>query len=205
MKVHCDNLEDVQEGISEALRSSIMPQPIDLPALEELATLKGDRLGHFLLPSDGNNQQARRDLYTHEVLSGIAPDEKIARELDGFAVGVKTGLERGLGWKGAAFNLLAYSMTCGIFNLPRTAAVLGIVPFVFLVVVFQYMTWITGMAYSRLQARYPGIHSLPDAVHLIYGDAGRTIMSAANLVFAILLSGNQIILGSYAFRALGWK
>lgn len=106
---------------------------------------------------------------------------------------------------GQAFNLIAYSMTVGIFNLPRCAAVLGFVPFVFLVFAFQYMTWFTGMAYARLQRRYPGIHSVPDAVHLIYGETGRTIMAAFQLLFSIMLSGNHIILGSYAFHTLGWQ
>ena len=96
-------------------------------------------------------------------------------------------------------------MTVGIFNLPRCAAVLGFVPFVFLVFAFQYMTWFTGMAYARLQRRYPGIHSVPDAVHLIYGETGRTIMAAFQLLFSIMLAGNHIILGSYAFHTLGWQ
>lgn len=167
--------------------------------------MQSDRLWRFLLPSCGPKQLARREAYTHEVLSSIACSEKESQELDGFAVGVKTGLERGLGWKGAAFNLLAYSMTVGIFNMPRSAAVLGVVPFVFLVLVFQYMTWFTGTAYVRLQQRYPGIYSVPDAAHLIYGDAGRAVISALHLLFSIMLSGNHIILGSYAFRSLGWK
>lgn len=205
MTTHWQDSKDVQDAVAEALRSSIMPQPVDLPELEDLKTLQGDGLGRYLLPSDGVNQQARRLEYRQEVLSGSNPNEKIGEELDGFAVGVKTGLERGLGWKGAACNLLAYSMTVGIFNLPRTAAVLGLVPFVFLVLVFQYMTWFTGMAYARLQQRYPRVHGVPDAVHLIYGDAGKTIMSAFQLLFSIMLSGNHIILGSYAFRSLGWK
>lgn len=191
--------------MTSALRGSILPQQIDLPQLEELSCLQGDRLGRFLLPSCGPNQKARRIAYTHEVLSSIAKDGKECQELDGFAVGVKTGLERGLGWKGAAFNLLAYSMTVGIFNMPRSAAVLGVVPFVFLVFVFQYMTWFTGMAYLRLQQRYPGVYSVPDAAHLVYGEAGRAIISTFHLLFSIMLSGNHVILGSYAFRSLGWK
>lgn len=96
-------------------------------------------------------------------------------------------------------------MTLGIFNLPRCAAVLGYFPFLFLVLAFQYMTWFTGMAYARLQQRYPGVHNVPDAAHLIYGESGRAIMAAFQLLFSIMLSGNHIILGTYAFRSLGWK
>lgn len=53
--------------------------------------------------------------------------------------------------------------------------------------------------------RFPGIHSLPDAGELLWGNKGRIVFDIAQLLFCVLLAGIHIILGSYAFSVFGWQ
>lgn len=62
-------------------------------------------------------------------------------------------LERSLGWKGAAANLMAFSIAMGMFNLPHVASVLGVVPFILMVIVYQAIMWYAAMAYLAFQRR----------------------------------------------------
>ncbi|CEH13014.1 hypothetical protein CBOM_00961 [Ceraceosorus bombacis] len=115
-----------------------------------------------------------------------------------------SGLKRDMGWKGCAWNITAYSIALGVLSLPNVAATVGIVPYIFLILIFAYLTWFTGISYWHLQQRYPGIHSLEDAGHLLFGRPGRVIFGTLQYLFSICLAGNHVLLGAKAFSRLGW-
>lgn len=51
---------------------------------------------------------------------------------------------------------------------------------------------------------FPGVHSLEDAGSLLFGPIGGFIFGWSQLLFAVFLAGNHVILGAVAFHALGW-
>jgi hypothetical protein len=84
---------------------------------EKNEALEQDRKGNvtilesLLFPLEGPNQQLRGLTHQKDVLSRIAQESSMQiQDVDDFPVKISTGLERGLGWKGAVSPV----------NLPRS-------------------------------------------------------------------------------------
>lgn len=109
-----------------------------------------------------------------------------------------------LGWIGAFWNMIAYSIALGILSIPLVVATIGVVPFILVCLFFSAMTYYTGYNYWRLSLMYPNIHSMQQAGELIFGRWGGWLFSTIQIVFGVFLQGNHALLGGIAFRYLGW-
>lgn len=111
---------------------------------------------------------------------------------------------RSLGWMGAFFNMIAFSVALGILSIPLAVATIGIVPFILECLFFAFLAWYQGYQYWRVAMMYPGVHNLQQAGELIYGPVGGAIFAATQAVFGVFVQGSHALLGGYAFWYLGW-
>jgi hypothetical protein len=101
----------ISEAMAEAIRISIIPLEGTSSHQQQSEEAKEEFCTRLLLPSDGPNQKYWRDYYSQEVLYKIKKIEVEDEQSEGFAIGVPTGLERGLGWKGAVcVNMIRLSL-----------------------------------------------------------------------------------------------
>lgn len=113
-------------------------------------------------------------------------------------------VQRTLGFFGAFFNMIAYSIALGILSIPFVVATLGMVPFVLLCCFFSFVAWYIGYHYWRLAMMYPGVQNLQQVGELIFGPVGGVIFATIQAIFCVFLQGNHVLLGGYAFYYLGW-
>lgn len=92
--------QGIQDAIAEAIAATVQSQPAEPDKLQKGHKGRPVNLAALVLPSHGPSQEARRLMYSKEILSTVFKGQELVLA-DGFAVGVHTGLERGLGWKGA--------------------------------------------------------------------------------------------------------
>ena len=92
--------QGIQDAIAEAIAATVHSQPAGPDKLKEGHDCSPGKIAALVLPSHGPSQEARRLMYSKEILSTVFRGQELMHA-DGFAVGVHTGLERGLGWKGA--------------------------------------------------------------------------------------------------------
>ncbi|CCU99975.1 unnamed protein product [Malassezia sympodialis ATCC 42132] len=113
-------------------------------------------------------------------------------------------VQRSLGFFGAFFNMIAYSIALGILSIPMVVATIGMVPFVLLCCLFSFLTWYIGYNYWRIAMMYPGVQNLQQVGELIFGPIGGVIFATFQAIFSVFLQGNHVLLGGYAFYYLGW-
>ncbi|KAN0065389.1 hypothetical protein ACQY0O_001225 [Thecaphora frezii] len=172
----------------------------------------------FLFPS-GDRAKSWQDNYLFELIGQrhaeryeqnekgqqtvrVSEIDEVRDELDnGHGHGA---LDKTLGWKGAFFNQVAYSIALGILSIPKVAVTIGVVPFLILSFFFAYLCWYTGILYYELKRHFPGVQNLQDAGSLMFGPYGGQILGFAQLIFSIFLQGNHVLLGAQAFDVLGW-
>ncbi|WFD36918.1 hypothetical protein MCUN1_003810 [Malassezia cuniculi] len=114
-------------------------------------------------------------------------------------------LERSVGFLGAFFNMIAFSIALGILSIPVVVATIGIVPFILLCLFFCFASYYVGIQYHSLAMMYPGVQNLEHAGDIMFGPIGAQFLSMAQLLFSIFLQGNHALLGGYAFWYLGWR
>ncbi|WFD02006.1 hypothetical protein MOBT1_000689 [Malassezia obtusa] len=148
-----------------------------------------------------------------ELSAGAAPSKPrtaeenlILEQINGNFVEEDTELEPStLGWVGAFWNMIAYSIALGILSIPLVVATIGIVPFILLTLFFAAVTYYIGYNYWRLSMMYPNIHSLQQAGELMFGPWGGLLLTVIQIIFGIFIQGNHALLGGYAFWYLGWR
>ncbi|WFD21687.1 hypothetical protein MEQU1_000342 [Malassezia equina] len=113
-------------------------------------------------------------------------------------------VNRTLGFFGAFFNMIAYSIALGILSIPMIVATIGMVPFVLLCCFFSFVAWYIGYNYWRIAMMYPGVQNLQQVGELIFGPIGGVTFATIQAIFSIFLQGNHVLLGGYAFYYLGW-
>lgn len=132
-------------------------------------------------------------------------DSLVVEQINGNYVEEETELlPSTLGWIGAFWNMIAYSIALGILSIPLVVATIGVVPFILLTFFFAALTYYTGLQYWKLSMMYPNIHSLQQAGELIFGPLGGMLFQVIQVIFGIFLQGNHALLGGYAFHYLGW-
>lgn len=109
-----------------------------------------------------------------------------------------------LGWIGAFWSMIAYSIALGILSIPLVVATIGIVPFILIAFFFAGLSYYNGYQYWRLSLLYPNVHSMQQAGEIMFGPWGRVLFGTIQIVFSTFLQGNHALLGGYAFWELGW-
>lgn len=133
-------------------------------------------------------------------------DDGIVEQVNGPYRGeVPKPVQRTLGFLGAFFNMIAYSIALGILSIPMVVATIGMVPFVLLCCLFSFVTWYIGYNYWHIAMMYPGVQNLQQVGELIFGPVGGVVFAVIQGIFSIFLQGNHVLLGGYAFYYLGWE
>lgn len=144
------------------------------------------------LPSDDASKPRLDDEIYEQINGAYAEDEE------------EKPLHRTLGFFGAFWNMVAFSIALGILSIPFVVSTIGIVPFILISLFFAGVTYYIGYSYWRLGMMYPGIHNLQQAGDMLYGPIGGYLLMTIQTIFGIFVQGNHALLGGIAFYELGW-
>ncbi|KAJ5222801.1 uncharacterized protein N7469_009041 [Penicillium citrinum] len=100
--------------------------------------------------------------------------------------------------------MIAQSISLGVLSLPSSMATLGIVPLSGCVIILGIgiLTTYTGYVLGQFKLQYPHIHNMSDAAGLLFGDMGREVVTAAQIIFFVFLMGAHILTFSIIMNTL---
>lgn len=107
-----------------------------------------------------------------------------------------------LSWEAVAFIMIAEIVSNGMLSLPSALAAVGMVPGIILIVFLGVFATYTSWLLVEFKLRHPEVHSMGDAGYILFGVAGREILSLGTCVFAIFAAGGQMLVGAQALSSL---
>ncbi|MCJ1359974.1 MAG: hypothetical protein MMC33_009977 [Icmadophila ericetorum] len=105
-------------------------------------------------------------------------------------------------WQLVAVLMIAEIISNGMLSLPSSLAVVGIVPGVILIVFLGIFGTFTAWLLILFKLKHPEVHTMGDAGYILFGPVGREILSGGTVIFAVLLTGGQILAGQLALGVL---
>ena len=98
--------------------------------------------------------------------------------------------------------MIAEIVSNGMLSLPSSLAVVGIVPGTILIVFLGIFATYTSYLLVKFKLRHPEVHSMGDAGYILFGPAGRELLAAGTVIFAVFATGGQLLAGQIALAEL---
>lgn len=109
---------------------------------------------------------------------------------------------RGVSCLGGAVLIAKTQLGLGVLGLPQTFAILGFVPgLISLLVLCALSTW-SGALVGTFCLSHPQVHSIGDAVYLLFGKHARDVVGAIFWLYYTILYGSALLTLSIAFNTV---
>ncbi|KAI3395784.1 hypothetical protein diail_867 [Diaporthe ilicicola] len=126
-----------------------------------------------------------------------APADDVFGNEDGAQIHYRT-----MSWPLVAVLMIAEIVSNGMLSLPSSLAVVGIVPGVVVIVFLGVFATFTSWLLIQFKLRHPQVHSMGDAGMILFGPAGREVLAAGTVIFAVFATGSQLVAGQTALASL---
>ncbi|KIJ64852.1 hypothetical protein HYDPIDRAFT_89486 [Hydnomerulius pinastri MD-312] len=107
-----------------------------------------------------------------------------------------------ISWQFVSCLMIAEIVSNGMFSLPSSLAVIGIVPAVILILFLGIFALYTAKLLVDFKLNHPEVHNMGDAGYLMFGATAREILSFGTIVFAIFGAGSELLSSQQALSTL---